>query len=276
MYVSIANTLEDKSDFTIHCKSGDDDLGVHTIKEGGKYEWSFRVNFWGTTLYFCRVTTKHGSGVYDLYDASRDNTRENGNVWTLCVLKQLLVGRVFFGALQRGFRVFTSQILKYDQSFKQSCDVACILGGCWLWFPSTLAREVSRPNDLILSKMYVSIANTLEDKSNFTIHCKSGNDELGPHVIKAGGKYEWTFRVNFWGTTLYFCGVTTKHGSGVYDLYDASRDNTRKNGNRARNQANLSSGPGTQRHVENMSGVLGLTSGERRFTSAGVTTKHGS
>ncbi|KAJ4827663.1 hypothetical protein Tsubulata_017671 [Turnera subulata] len=100
-----------------------------------------------------------------------------------------------------------------------------------LWFPSTLAREVSRPNDLILSKMNVSIANTLEDKSDFTIHCKSGDDDLGVHVIKVGGKYEWSFRVNFWGTTLYFCGVTTKHGSGVYDLYDASRDNTGKNGN---------------------------------------------
>jgi hypothetical protein len=37
----------------IHCKSRDDDLGMHNLVVGGKFSLSFRPNFWGTTLYWC-------------------------------------------------------------------------------------------------------------------------------------------------------------------------------------------------------------------------------
>ncbi|KAJ4836664.1 hypothetical protein Tsubulata_005530 [Turnera subulata] len=90
--------------------------------------------------------------------------------------------------------------------------------------------EDANPNFLILAPMKVYVENGLENNSEFTIHCKSADDDLGVHVIKGGEKYEWRFRVNFLGTTLYFCGVSTKHGSGVYDLYDAPRDLTGMNG----------------------------------------------
>ncbi|KAK4774951.1 hypothetical protein SAY86_009886 [Trapa natans] len=35
--------------FTIHCKSKDDDLGVHTIWPNDVYTFEFHNNVWGTT-----------------------------------------------------------------------------------------------------------------------------------------------------------------------------------------------------------------------------------
>lgn len=37
----------------IHCQSGDNDLGVRTLKVGDKFDFSFHMNFIGTTLYHC-------------------------------------------------------------------------------------------------------------------------------------------------------------------------------------------------------------------------------
>ncbi|GAV64184.1 Self-incomp_S1 domain-containing protein, partial [Cephalotus follicularis] len=151
---------------TIHCKSKDDDLGIHVIPSGQSYEWGFRVNFFGTTLFFCGFTTKKGRGVYDIFDVDRDIRRCPGST--------------------------------------------CIWG----------VRD-----DGPLGKARVLITNNMP--SNVTIHCKSKDDDLGIHVIPTTQSYEWGFRVNFWETTLFFCGFTTKKGGGVYDIFNAMRDEHR-------------------------------------------------
>ena len=48
----------------VHCKSKDDDLGEHQIGPGGNFNWSFRENFWQTTLYWCNFKSilGHASG----------------------------------------------------------------------------------------------------------------------------------------------------------------------------------------------------------------------
>ncbi|GLT55944.1 hypothetical protein SLA2020_290250 [Shorea laevis] len=39
---------------TIHCKSGDDDLGERQLPVGSAaYEWSFKINLTGTTEFWC-------------------------------------------------------------------------------------------------------------------------------------------------------------------------------------------------------------------------------
>lgn len=37
----------------LHCKSRDDDLGIHTVLLNQSYDWSFRMNFFETTLFSC-------------------------------------------------------------------------------------------------------------------------------------------------------------------------------------------------------------------------------
>ncbi|KAJ4836662.1 hypothetical protein Tsubulata_005523 [Turnera subulata] len=100
-----------------------------------------------------------------------------------------------------------------------------------LWSSAKSARQVAESNNDLGLKFSlfpkwkaVIVFNKLEDGSDFTIHCKSKDDDLGSHVISAGKFYTWNFHVNVWGTTLFFCSVTTKHGSGTYDLYKAENE----------------------------------------------------
>ncbi|KAK4756337.1 hypothetical protein SAY87_006464 [Trapa incisa] len=70
----------------------------------------------------------------------------------------------------------------------------------------------------------VKVRNGLPSGHNFTIHCKSKNDDMGLHTIGPDQDYAFHFQVNFWRTTLFFCGVKTDYGQGVYDFYKYSRD----------------------------------------------------
>ncbi|KAF3457602.1 hypothetical protein FNV43_RR02260 [Rhamnella rubrinervis] len=73
--VRIYNKLGDGLNLTIHCKSKDDDLGVHTIAYNSYYYWKFRVNFFGRTLFFCGLNWTDAWGVFDIYKAHRDMYR---------------------------------------------------------------------------------------------------------------------------------------------------------------------------------------------------------
>jgi hypothetical protein len=44
-HVNIVNSLEDNLDLTIHCKSKDDDLGVHLLHHGDSFGWKFHNAF---------------------------------------------------------------------------------------------------------------------------------------------------------------------------------------------------------------------------------------
>ncbi|PWA68744.1 plant self-incompatibility S1 [Artemisia annua] len=48
--VYIYNAMIDP--ITVHVKSGDDDLGVHTLAFFDNENWSFCENFWGNTLFY--------------------------------------------------------------------------------------------------------------------------------------------------------------------------------------------------------------------------------
>ncbi|KAK7349442.1 hypothetical protein VNO77_06814 [Canavalia gladiata] len=78
-----------------------------------------------------------------------------------------------------------------------------------------------------LPKTTVRVANLLDQGLTFTIHCKSRDDDLGPHVVYNNDAYEWSFHRNFFGTTLFFCGIHWRDGSIVYDIYKTSRDFSR-------------------------------------------------
>ncbi|KAL8468727.1 hypothetical protein ACS0TY_031793 [Phlomoides rotata] len=52
--VHVINDLPSNSKLRIHCASGDDDLGYHTLPVGYDYDWSFCDIPW-TTLFCCHL-----------------------------------------------------------------------------------------------------------------------------------------------------------------------------------------------------------------------------
>ncbi|CAK9329256.1 unnamed protein product [Citrullus colocynthis] len=81
--VNIKNTLKGNYQLTVHCKSGDDDLGVHQLSPLASYSFTFRPNFWGRTLFFCGFQWPGSSLHYfDIYKDIRDRQRCND---TLCL-----------------------------------------------------------------------------------------------------------------------------------------------------------------------------------------------
>ncbi|KAF3457603.1 hypothetical protein FNV43_RR02261 [Rhamnella rubrinervis] len=79
--VRIDNGVDDLRDVYVHCKSGNNDLGFHIIPRSGSYQWSFKVNFWETTLFYCylKYQLPNGGrivrGGFDMYVAKRDRKR---------------------------------------------------------------------------------------------------------------------------------------------------------------------------------------------------------
>lgn len=53
----------------IHCASGDDDLGNHTLYYLQNFHWQFRINFWLTTRFFCHFWWDNKQRVFDVFYA---------------------------------------------------------------------------------------------------------------------------------------------------------------------------------------------------------------
>ncbi|XP_039067932.1 S-protein homolog 2-like [Hibiscus syriacus] len=76
--VILYNDLEDKKELTIHCKSKDDDLGVHVLSYRESYGFRFQPNYFARTLFFCRVTSNGKSHWFDVFDGEREWTWGEG------------------------------------------------------------------------------------------------------------------------------------------------------------------------------------------------------
>ena len=77
----ITNDLGNGLDLNLHCKSQDDDLGVHVLASHQFFEFSFRPNFWSSTLYFCRFWWRGESHWFDIYVQNRDVGRCSKKCW---------------------------------------------------------------------------------------------------------------------------------------------------------------------------------------------------
>ncbi|KAF5190308.1 hypothetical protein FRX31_020101 [Thalictrum thalictroides] len=65
-------------------------------------------------------------------------------------------------------------------------------------------------------KTTVTIINSIN--SPLHVHCKSGNDDIGPKVLGHGEQMSWRFVMNFWETTLYWCSMSWVDSNG-HQLY---------------------------------------------------------
>ncbi|GLU07861.1 hypothetical protein SLE2022_248000 [Rubroshorea leprosula] len=51
--VEIVNGLRNNAALFVHCKSKENDLGIHNLTAGRNFTWSFRENFFHRTLFWC-------------------------------------------------------------------------------------------------------------------------------------------------------------------------------------------------------------------------------
>ena len=72
--INIVNSLyvgRSEVDITVHCKSGDDDLGQHVLPYGGTYTFQFRPK--GSSLFYCSFAWQNQFKRYDIYKDDRDH-----------------------------------------------------------------------------------------------------------------------------------------------------------------------------------------------------------
>ena len=79
--IIIGNDLNQGVDLTIHCKSKDNDLGVHRLAYVEDFEFKFRPNVWGTTQYYCSMQWNGASHWFDIYVQNRDSPLCNRCLW---------------------------------------------------------------------------------------------------------------------------------------------------------------------------------------------------
>ncbi|KAF3457470.1 hypothetical protein FNV43_RR02128 [Rhamnella rubrinervis] len=73
-------------------------------------------------------------------------------------------------------------------------------------------------------KAHIHIINNLDSGLTLTVHCKSKNSDLGAQVLPPNASWEFHFRPNFWGTTLFFCSMNWQGASKYTDIYVQNRD----------------------------------------------------
>ncbi|KAF3436028.1 hypothetical protein FNV43_RR23120 [Rhamnella rubrinervis] len=69
------------------------------------------------------------------------------------------------------------------------------------------ASSASVKIGLPLSRWHIHMINGLSGNQVWTVHCRSKNDDLGEHNITVGAEFTWTFKQNYWGTTLFWCNT---------------------------------------------------------------------
>ncbi|XP_058725224.1 S-protein homolog 5-like [Vicia villosa] len=68
VHVNVVNSLEDNLDLTLHCKSKNDDLGIHLLHHGEGFSFSFRPAYIiAQTLFFCSFAWKDELHWFDIY-----------------------------------------------------------------------------------------------------------------------------------------------------------------------------------------------------------------
>lgn len=69
-----------------------------------------------------------------------------------------------------------------------------------------LSLAIIRPTKgAVLQKWDIHIVNGLTNGQNLLVHCKSKDDDLGEKNLSVGTEFNWSFTVNIWNTTLFWC-----------------------------------------------------------------------
>lgn len=81
-----------------------------------------------------------------------------------------------------------------------------------LAFLFILSLAIVEQTEANLSKWHIHVVNGLSNNDVLYVRCRSKDDNLGEHNLNVGGEFKWTFRVNFWNTTLFWCFLQKPNG----------------------------------------------------------------
>ncbi|KAI3925096.1 hypothetical protein MKW98_009746 [Papaver atlanticum] len=78
--VVIQNDISPNTTLTFHCKSGDEDLGEHSLASKDSWKFRFFINFFDTTLYWCNFWWVDENGKqrqegFQIFKTKRDHPR---------------------------------------------------------------------------------------------------------------------------------------------------------------------------------------------------------
>jgi len=74
-------------------------------------------------------------------------------------------------------------------------------------------------------KTRVEIWNCVRPEADLLVHCKSGDDDIGAHLIQFNKSFSFDFMPKFWGiTTLYFCSFRFNNEVHWFDIYRSWRE----------------------------------------------------
>lgn len=77
------NDLQPGLDLTIHCRSGDDNLGIQVLRHHESMHFHFRNNIFDTTFFYCGFRWKDAFHRFEIYDELRDDDHCTECSWKL-------------------------------------------------------------------------------------------------------------------------------------------------------------------------------------------------
>ncbi|KAK9755483.1 hypothetical protein RND81_01G028800 [Saponaria officinalis] len=69
-------------------------------------------------------------------------------------------------------------------------------------------------------KYIVHVVNDLPNNEALKVHCKSKDTDLGEHILGTSQEVNWSFRVNVFCTTLYYCDMQWSKAHGRFNVFE--------------------------------------------------------
>ncbi|OVA20186.1 Plant self-incompatibility S1 [Macleaya cordata] len=73
--------------------------------------------------------------------------------------------------------------------------------------------------------IHAHVMNRRGNGKSIEIHCWSGDDDLGNHVVQDGDEIQWSFHENVFQSTLFHCDLKWDESNQFgFDAYRSNRD----------------------------------------------------
>ncbi|ONI27011.1 hypothetical protein PRUPE_1G062900 [Prunus persica] len=73
--VKIINALGPQTDLNVHCRSKNDDIGLHNLHHEDNFQFHFRPNYWRSTKFYCSFKWSDQFHWFDIFIHNRDDCK---------------------------------------------------------------------------------------------------------------------------------------------------------------------------------------------------------